>query len=117
MELPVVNRDMCQRLPPNNKGADEGSCASNSSMTQQLNAVNYLRLGREVYDLPLPFFLRCGLGGLVRNNCTVSTYPGGSGMGGEAFASIWVQSIDPSDLATLFRPFPKHLHHGLRPLS
>ena len=53
-----------QRLPPNSKGADEGPCASNRSMTEQLNAVNYLRL---------PFFLRSGLGGLVRNNCTVST--------------------------------------------
>lgn len=40
MELPVVDRDMCQRLPPNNKGADEGSCASYNSMTEHLNGVN-----------------------------------------------------------------------------
>lgn len=53
-----------QRLPPNNKGADEGPCVSNCIMSNYLNDVNYLRL---------PFFLRCGFGGLVRNNCTVST--------------------------------------------
>lgn len=62
-----------QRLPPNNKGADEGPCVSNCIMSNYLNDVNYLRLGREVCNLPFPFFLRCGFGGLVRNNCTVST--------------------------------------------
>lgn len=29
-----------QRLPPNNKGADEGPCASYNSMTEHLNGVN-----------------------------------------------------------------------------
>ena len=77
-------------------------------MTEQLNAVNYLRL---------PFLLRSGFGGLVRNNCTVSTYPGGSGIGGEAFASSWVQFIDLRDTDTLLRAFPLDMHYVLRTLG
>ena len=33
-------RVLKQRLPPNNKGADEGPCASYKSMTEHLNGVN-----------------------------------------------------------------------------